>query len=42
MDSPEKRHYEVVISSPAELAFYEVPEYLFEHYPFELTQALAF
>lgn len=38
MDRPEKGHYEVVISSPTELAFYEILEYLFEYYPFERAQ----
>lgn len=42
MDGPEEEErYEVIITSPAELAFYEVLEYLFDNYTFDRAEQVA-
>ncbi|MEQ8416837.1 MAG: hypothetical protein RIB71_20310 [Imperialibacter sp.] len=42
MDGPEEEErYEVIITSPVELAFYEVLEYLFDNYTFDRAEQVA-
>ena len=40
MENPEEK-FSVIISKPAEIAFYQIVEYFFEHYSFEGAQRIA-
>jgi len=41
LESRERGKYEVIITNPAELRFYEVLEYLYDNYPIESAEKIA-
>lgn len=41
MESTEEKKYAVIITAPADFAFYEVLEYLYEHYPIDRAEEVA-
>ena len=41
MEEPEKSKYEVIITDPAEISFYEILEYLYDHYPLDRAEEIA-
>ena len=41
MESTEKKKYAVIITDPADQSFYEVLEYLYEHYPIDRAEEVA-
>ena len=41
METPEESQYEVIITDPAEMAFYEILEYLYEYYEIERAEEIA-
>lgn len=41
MENPETRKYQVVITDPAEVSFYEILDYLYDNYPQERAEQIA-
>ena len=41
MESPEEKKYAVIITDPADIAFYEVLDYLYDNYPIERAEEIA-
>ena len=41
MESTEESKYEVVITAPAEISFYEILEYLYDNYPLDRVEQIA-
>ena len=41
MESQEESRYQIIITDPAEISFYEILEYLFDHYTLERAEELA-
>lgn len=41
MESAEESRYEVIITAPAEIRFYEVLEYLYDNYPLDRAEQIA-
>ena len=41
MESQEESKYQVIITDPAEISFYEILEFLFDHYTLERAEELA-
>ena len=41
MEDPQESKYEVIITDPAEISFYEILEYLHDHYPLDRAEEIA-
>ena len=41
MESQEESKYQVIITDPAEISFYEILEFLFDHYTLDRAEELA-
>lgn len=41
MEDSEESKYEVIVTAPAEISFYEIAEYLFDHYPMDRAEEIA-
>jgi hypothetical protein len=41
LENPEEKKYAVIITEPADIAFYEVLDYLYGNYPIERTEEIA-
>ncbi|MEM0941019.1 MAG: hypothetical protein AAF600_11330 [Bacteroidota bacterium] len=41
MENTEEIQYDVIITDPAEIAFYEILEYLYEHYEIDRAEEIA-
>jgi plasmid stabilization system protein ParE len=41
LENPEEKKYAVIITEPADIAFYEVLDYLYENYPIERAEEIA-
>lgn len=41
MEDPQESKYEVIITDPAEICFYEILEYLYDHYPLDRAEEIA-
>ncbi len=41
MESSQESKYVVIVTAPAEESFYEILEYLYEHYPIERAEQIA-
>jgi len=41
LESTEESKYEVIITDPAEISFYEVLEYLYDNYPLDRAEQIA-
>lgn len=41
MENPEASKYQVIITDPAEISFYEVLDYLYDNYPLERAEQIA-
>jgi plasmid stabilization system protein ParE len=41
LEGPQERKYQVIITEPAQIHFYEILEYLYDNYPLEKAEHLA-
>ncbi|MDH5400223.1 MAG: type II toxin-antitoxin system RelE/ParE family toxin [Cyclobacteriaceae bacterium] len=41
MEKAEEGRYQVIITDPAEISFYEILDYLYDNYPFERAEEIA-
>ncbi len=41
MENTEESQYEVIITDPAEIAFYEILEYFYDHYDIDRADEIA-
>lgn len=41
MEDPQESKYEVIITDTAEISFYEILEYLYDHYPLDRAEEIA-
>ena len=41
MEEPKESQYEVIITDPAEITFYELIDYLYDHYSLDKAEKIA-